>query len=82
MDFFEVLAKRRSVRAFRKESIAPEVMTRLLEAVRSAHYPAWPGTSPGRSSMGFSFSRCSVRKVRRVEHGSSIENPNVPGFPG
>jgi len=36
MEFFEVLAKRRSVRAFRKEPIAPEVMTRLLEAVRSA----------------------------------------------
>jgi len=35
MDFFDVVKTRKSVRAFKKQKIEPEVMMRLLEAVRS-----------------------------------------------
>ncbi len=36
MDFMDVLRQRRSVRKFTNRQIAPEVLTQLLEAIRSA----------------------------------------------
>jgi nitroreductase len=36
MDFFDVIAKRQSIRAYRPQAIDDETITRLLEAIRTA----------------------------------------------
>jgi len=36
MEFFDVIKTRKSVRKFKKQPVAPELITRLLQAVRSA----------------------------------------------
>lgn len=36
MEFFDVIKARKSVRKFKKQPVAPELITRLLQAVRSA----------------------------------------------
>ncbi|MFC1476018.1 nitroreductase family protein [Candidatus Zixiibacteriota bacterium] len=36
MDFFDVVKTRQSVRAFKKQKVDPETLTRLLEAIRSS----------------------------------------------
>ncbi len=36
MDFFDVIRKRQSIRAYKKAVIEPDVITRLLEAIRTA----------------------------------------------
>jgi len=44
MDFYEVIKKRQSVRVYKPDAIAGDVLNRVLEAFRAA--PSWANTQP------------------------------------
>ena len=78
MNVSDALAQRRSVRAFHKEPVSEEVLTRIFERAQRA--PSWCNIQPWRVWVASGETRAKLEAGLLAAAASAMPNPDVP-FP-